>query len=211
MAFMKKMFLPVTIWYMMTIYCNCDMSSDLEKSFIENEIIPDTLKTAPKKILSVSYGSDAIVNLGNELKPTQTKERPTVTWEVEKGAFYTLIKVDPDAPSRVNPAYRDIRHWLIMNIPESDVANGDEIIEYIGAGPPKDTGLHRYIFLVFKQPNGKIEHNELRATKRQMNNRPKTSVTEFMKKYNLNEPNFGNFYQAQYDEYSDVLHAQLMG
>lgn len=51
-----------------------------------------------------------------------------------------------------------------MNIPESDVSQGDEVIEYIGAGAPNGTGLHRYIYLVYKQPHGKIEHNESRST-----------------------------------------------
>lgn len=102
--------------------------------------------------------------MANELKPTQVKDKPIVTWNSEKGAFYTLIKVDPDAPSRNNHIYREFRHWLVMNIPESDVGKGDEVIEYIGSGAPKGTGLHRYIFLVYKQPNGKIEHSEPRAT-----------------------------------------------
>lgn len=116
------------------------------------------------QILKVFYPNGAVVNLGNELRPTQTKDAPNVTWEAEKNTFYTLMMVDPDAPSRANPLYREIRHWLVMNIPESDVKEGDEVVEYIGSGPPNGTGLHRYIYLVFKQPNGKIEHNEPRAT-----------------------------------------------
>lgn len=32
---------------------NCDKSSDIEKAFIDNEIIPDVLKIAPNKILNV--------------------------------------------------------------------------------------------------------------------------------------------------------------
>lgn len=107
----------------------------------------------------MTFPSEVSANLGNVLTPTQVKDKPKVAWEAEKGAFYTLVKVDPDAPSRKNPTYREYRHWLIMNIPESSVENGDEIIEYIGAGAPKGTDLHRYIFLVFKQPNGKIDHN----------------------------------------------------
>lgn len=66
------------------------------------------------KSMKVSYQGDIVVNLGNELAPTQTKDTPTVTWEAEKGAYYTLIKVDPDAPSRAKPTYREIRHWLVM-------------------------------------------------------------------------------------------------
>lgn len=42
-----------------------------------------------------------------------------------------------------------------------------------------------------------------------MANRPKTSVLEFAQKYGFGEPEFGNFYQAQYDEYVDILAAQL--
>lgn len=38
---------------MLTVFCQCDMSADLQKVFTENEIIPDTLNTAPKKILNV--------------------------------------------------------------------------------------------------------------------------------------------------------------
>lgn len=106
--------------------------------------------------------------MGNELKPTQTKDAPNVNWAAEEGVYYTLIKVDPDAPTRNDPKLREFRHWLVMNILESDVKSGDEITQYIGAGAPKGTGLniHRYIYLVFKQPNGKIEHNEPRATNR---------------------------------------------
>lgn len=74
---------------------------------------------------------------------------------------------DPDAPSRSQPTYRECRHWIVMNIPESKIENGDEVIEYVGSGAPKDTGLHRYIFLVYKQPDGnKIEHSEPRSTNR---------------------------------------------
>lgn len=157
--------------------------------------------------MQVTYPGDVVVNLGNELRPMQTKDKPEVKWEAEKGAFYTLIKVDPDVPSRKSPVYRELRHCkiffqiygsrmpifsrfsfagkfsfksalkkcikvhlfhcaigLVMNIPESDVEKGDEVFEYIGAGPPASTGLHRYVFLVYKQPNGKIEHNEPRTT-----------------------------------------------
>lgn len=67
---------------------------------------------------------------------------------------------DPDAI----PMYREVRHWLIMNIPESNIENGDEIIVYRGSGTPKGTGIHRYITLVYKQA-GIIDHNEPRSMK----------------------------------------------
>lgn len=38
-----------------------------------------------------------------------------------------------------------------------------------------------------------------------------TNTREFAKKYNLGNPIAGNFYQAQYDDYVPILHAQLSG
>lgn len=42
-----------------------------------------------------------------------------------------------------------------------------------------------------------------------LDNRPKTSTVEFMQKYNLSNPEYGNFYQAQYDDYAGILLAQI--
>lgn len=97
-------------------------------------------------------------NLGAELTPTAVKDIPNVSWECEKDVLYTLMMVDPDAPSRQDPKFGEVRHWLVVNIPENSISDGKTIVEYIGSGAPKGTGLHRYIFLVYKQ-NGKIDYN----------------------------------------------------
>ena len=57
------------------------------------------------------------------------------------------MHVDPDAPSRKEPKYREWRHWVVVNIPGGDVSKGEVCAEYVGAGPPKGTGLHRYVIL----------------------------------------------------------------
>lgn len=112
------------------------------------------------------YPSGVSADLGNELTPTQVKDKPTLTWDAENGAYYTLLMIDPDAPSRQNPKFREFRHWLVMNIPGTSINKGDEVIGYISSGPPKNTGLHRYVFLIYKQPNGFIQHNEPPSTNR---------------------------------------------
>lgn len=70
---------------------------------------------------------------------------------------------DPDAPSRANPTVGEVRHWYVVNIPGNKVSEGETLFDFIGSGPPKDTGLHRYVFVAFKQPSGKLEFDEPRV------------------------------------------------
>lgn len=39
---------------MMIVFCNGDVSEDLQSAFTANEVVPDTVKVAPKKILNVN-------------------------------------------------------------------------------------------------------------------------------------------------------------
>ena len=78
------------------------------------------------------------LQLGNELTPTQVKDIPShVTWPSETSALYTVCMTDPDAPSRQTPKYREWHHWLVVNIPNNEIAKGDILSEYVGSGPPK--------------------------------------------------------------------------
>ncbi|XP_046386495.1 protein D3-like [Ischnura elegans] len=175
----------------------------------QHGVVPDVIDTVPQGVLQVSYGSNN-VNLGNELTPTQVKDIPTVTWDAEGDAFYTLCMTDPDAPSRQDPKFREWHHWLVGNIPGSDIAAGENLSEYVGSGPPKGTGLHRYVFLLYKQPK-KLTFDEPRLTNRSGDHRGKFSIRNFAKKYNLGNPIAGNFYQAQWDDYVPKLYEQLSG
>lgn len=102
--------------------------------------------------------SGVSVNLGNNLTPTSVKDEPYVEWSADPNNLHALMMIDPDAPSRTNPLARSFKHWLVINIPGSDVAEGDIITQYVGAGPPKRTGLHRYVFLVYKQADEITNH-----------------------------------------------------
>ena len=83
------------------------------------------------------------MNLGNELTPTQVKNKPQVQWNAQSGKLYSLLMVDPDAPSRANPIRREFKHWAVINIPENHVEKGYELAGYVGAGPPQGTGRKR--------------------------------------------------------------------
>ncbi|XP_022831367.1 phosphatidylethanolamine-binding protein homolog F40A3.3-like isoform X3 [Spodoptera litura] len=182
--------------------------STIAKSFESHMVVPDVVSKAPEAIVSVKYPSGVEVNEGNVLTPTLVKDIPTVSWEASSDQFYTLAMTDPDAPSRQDPKFREWHHWLVGNVPGNNVAAGETLSQYVGSGPPKGTGLHRYVFLVYKQP-GKLEFDEPRLTNKSGDNRGKFSIANFAKKYNLGDPIAGNLYQAEYDDYVPILYEQL--
>ncbi|ODM88164.1 Phosphatidylethanolamine-binding protein 1 [Orchesella cincta] len=135
---------------------------------------------------------------------------PTITWNADPKKFYLLCLTDPDAPSRKEPTYREFHHWLVGNIPGTEIAKGDTLTEYVGSGPPQGTGLHRYVFLIYEQP-GKLTFDEKRISNRSEEGRGKFSIRNLAKKYKLGQPIAGNFYQAEWDDYVPEVHKQLSG
>ncbi|XP_044003175.1 phosphatidylethanolamine-binding protein homolog F40A3.3-like isoform X2 [Aphidius gifuensis] len=176
--------------------------------FKAHEIVPDVIDKSPTKILDVTYPSGIKVDIGKVLTPTQVKDKPEIKYDAEGDAFYTLCMTDPDAPSRKEPIYREWHHWLVANIPGNKINDGDVLSDYVGSGPPKDTGLHRYVFLLYKQP-GKLIFNETRLTNRSGDGRAKFSIKSFAEKYKLGDPIAGNMYQAEWDDYVPILYKQL--
>lgn len=139
--------------------------TDIEKAFGDLELSPQIIPVAPKLVATISYPNDVSVNLGAELTPTQVKDMPSVAWQAEKGALYTLMMFDADSPSRQKPIAREHRHWMVINIPECMVNDGVTVAEYVGSGPGEATAIHRYVFLVYKQ-NGPMEYNGIISSNR---------------------------------------------
>ncbi|XP_032526491.1 phosphatidylethanolamine-binding protein homolog F40A3.3-like isoform X3 [Danaus plexippus] len=182
--------------------------SSVAKAFEANAVVPDVVPKAPEAEVTVKYNSGVEVNFGNELTPTQVKDVPAVKWNAVPDSYYTLAMTDPDAPSRAEPQFREWHHWLVGNILGGNISSGEVLSAYVGSGPPPDTGLHRYVFLVYKQP-GKLSFDEPRLPNTSGDKRGGFSIAKFAKKYNLGEPVAGNFYQAKYDDYVPILYKQL--
>lgn len=78
----------------------------------------------------------------------------------------------------------------------------------MGSGPPKGSGLHRYVFLVYKQP-GLLAFDENPISNHSAVGRDKFSVKKFADKYKLGDPIAANMYQAEYDDYVPILYKQI--
>ncbi|KAL4325384.1 hypothetical protein GQ457_11G032570 [Hibiscus cannabinus] len=101
--------------------------------------------------MTVTYTSNKQVANGHELMPAVVTAKPRV--EIggdDMRSSYTLIMIDPDAPSPSDPYLREHLHWMVTDIPgTTDASFGREVVGY---ETPKPTiGIHRYVFVLFKQ------------------------------------------------------------
>lgn len=143
------------------------------------------------------------------MTPTEVQNQPVrVKWPAEKDAHYALMLIDPDAPTRTKPTAREWQHWLVVNIPGDDFKRGDILSQYVGSAPPKGSGLHRYVFLAYKQP-GTLICDESKLTNRSGKRRAHFCAKKFAEKYNLGKPVAGNWFEAQWDDSVPMTHAQL--
>ncbi|KAF9667549.1 hypothetical protein SADUNF_Sadunf15G0034700 [Salix dunnii] len=66
--------------------------------------------------MSVYYGSKHVSN-GCEIKPSLAVNPPKVTISGHSDELYTMVMIDPDAPSPSEPSMREWVHWVVADIP----------------------------------------------------------------------------------------------
>jgi len=168
-------------------------------------VVPDVLSVWPPHPLSVDYSHGHSAKLGNFLTVDEALNEPRhCHFSSESGKFYSLVCVDPDAPSPEHPRFRHWLHWLVINIPGNggehvDTHQGNTLAPYIGPSPPAGTGPHRYCFVVYEQGGSidpaSVTENRVEKTEQ----RKGFSLEEFIKK--LPEPKLhaANFFKTQHD------------
>ncbi len=108
----------------------------------------------------------------NNIRPrANTLKAPHVSYSSPQNELYTLIIWDPDS---LTPSFL---HWLVINIPEDKVDQGETIVDYMPPTPP--SGTHRYYVGLYKQPM--ILQLGLEPE------RTGFSIDAFVKKYSLEE------------------------
>nr|CAI6662632.1 AAC_HP1_G0037500.mRNA.1.CDS.1 [Saccharomyces cerevisiae] len=133
------------------------MSSAIVAKLNKEDIIKDTVKDLAFEILgelSVSYVDSDDIKLGNAMPMEATQAAPTIKFtpfdksQLSAEDKLALLMTDPDAPSRTEHKCTDLG---------GDIAiSGKGVVRnnYIGPGPPKNSGYHRYVFFLCKQPKG---------------------------------------------------------
>jgi len=154
------------------------------------EIIPTVINAfVPKLAISV-FWENATAEVGNTIDPSRTQDAPHVQFIahvpdaqhegsglLKAGVQLTVALTDPDAPSRDNPEWSEICHWVATDVqlakPSIDHHGSDgtslsgsskdvkTIMEYKPPGPPPKTGKHRYVFVALAPKNGTTEKLDL--------------------------------------------------
>ena len=119
--------------------------------------------------------------------------------------LYTLVMIDPDSPSRANPTAAQILHLVQTGLRiTTDLGETTEsahlgltatvppLVPYLAPAPQVDTGLHRYIFLLFMQPGDNVDLGSFSA-----DNRINFDVQSFIRSNTFGPPAAGAYLQAQ--------------
>jgi len=127
-----------------------------------------------------------------------------VHFQSELDKYYTLICIDPDAPSPEHPEFRHWLHWLVINIPGTggdhvDPHKGHTLAPYMGPSPPAGTGPHRYCFVVYEQSSTIDPASVMENRVEKMEQRKGFSLEEFIKKLPQPKLHAGNFFKTQHE------------
>ncbi|KZV37350.1 protein HEADING DATE 3A [Dorcoceras hygrometricum] len=158
---------------------------------IVGRVIGDVLDPFTRSItLRVTYNNTDVTN-GRDLRIAHVANQPRV--EIggdDLRTFYTLVMVDPDAPSPSDPNLREYLHWLVTDIPATTGSSfGREIVCY--ENPRPWMGIHRFVFVLFSQLG--------RQTVYAPGWRQNFSTRDFAELYNLGSPVAAVFFNCQRD------------
>ncbi|KAH7397319.1 phosphatidylethanolamine-binding protein [Pyrenochaeta sp. MPI-SDFR-AT-0127] len=136
-------------------------------NLLPSKVIPDSFR--PTFDISVKFPSIEPEN-GSFVRVSDVKEQPTIsitsTTSSLRTQSFTFFLIDPDAPTPADPKFGYWRHWVVTKISStasSDITkSGTTLTQYLAPGPKDESGPHRYLFLLFKEPEGlNLEKNDV--------------------------------------------------
>jgi len=136
---------------------------------------------------SFSYGEEAIVvGDGDRVSEHITAAIPRLVWsQANPDSLYTIVIIDPDAPSPDQPVMSEWLHWLLVNVRGSDLSSGDLggllLASYAPPTPPQNTGPHRYVLSIYEQSNTIEEFSFKKITQAGDMKRAKWNLEKWLK------------------------------
>ncbi|KAK2739611.1 hypothetical protein FQN55_009347 [Onygenales sp. PD_40] len=130
------------------------------------------IQTDPSKLLGLNIGNHANVKPGQYIPRADAQSAPELFLPNPPAPAgrntYILIALDIDAPFPSLPVLGPILHWIQPGLqptpsptPSSPETNNHTlkpqsavITNYIGPAPPPGSAPHRYVFLLYEEPEG---------------------------------------------------------
>ncbi|GAB1211717.1 hypothetical protein ATERTT37_000841 [Aspergillus terreus] len=142
------------------------MSQDLTQALSQSGLLTPDLQPllppdlVPSTALTVQFG-EKTVSYGNFFRASECKAAPSISFSKEAddpdaSRRYTLLLIDPDAPTPDDPKFAYWRHWVVSGLRPADAgdvtATSTVLTEYLGPGPKDESKPHRYLYLLFREP-----------------------------------------------------------
>ncbi|CAZ86181.1 unnamed protein product [Tuber melanosporum] len=126
--------------------------------------IPDAFSAGfdPKSIqLEVTFGSKELKD-GDVLTPADAAALPKFALGGSSGISpktkYCILMIDPDSPNRDDAVAPQVLHYLKTDFTVFELTNlasqSNPTLKYVGPDASTGSGPHRYIFLLYVQPDG---------------------------------------------------------
>ncbi|PVF97109.1 PEBP-like protein [Serendipita vermifera] len=185
----------------------------------KNDLIPSVIPEdfIPIVQLDIVFPNKQPLVPGDKLTKEEASQEPKVSFlDVEDigqdaQSSYTLVLMDPDAPSRTDQKFGPWRHWVQTGIvptgiqavadaagesqgvkagdstavPFADTGKVEAATPYLGPGPGPNTGQHRYLFLLYREPKDGFSITSEDIVGNEFVQRRAWNVTEFVEKKNL--------------------------
>nr|XP_018905879.1 PREDICTED: protein D2-like isoform X2 [Bemisia tabaci]XP_018905880.1 PREDICTED: protein D2-like isoform X2 [Bemisia tabaci] len=168
--------------------------AQIKKKLREFRVLPDLINEPPKLPMMVEWIEEE-AEFGNYIETYVIKIAPFwIEWKCDYYELHTVMMLGLDEPSVTNPYLRQYQFWIVGNVEEFNFIRGEEIAAWIPPRPANGSGPHRYVFLVYRQPQ-KLDFMEHHLTETQfLDQRGNFSHQSFAKKYNLGKPIAINFF-----------------
>ncbi|KAK4155878.1 phosphatidylethanolamine-binding protein [Chaetomidium leptoderma] len=156
------------------------MSSALLDSLKRANLLPSAVIPSdftPSIHLAVQFPTKSACN-GTLVRVSEVQTAPTISISSSSSSSssdsdaaaatlasqkFTLMLIDPDAPTPDDPQFAYWRHWVVTNIPWPSLTAsppnqvvvddaGRTLTPYLAPGPNDESGPHRYLFLLFLEP-----------------------------------------------------------
>ncbi|KAJ0159265.1 OV-16 antigen [Colletotrichum tanaceti] len=194
-------------------------TTEFRKAFLEAGVVPDVLGAFDPMLsfyaaYRASDGEKALIMPDSRLKIKEAKfpfefsiENMSNAKNITRNSRFIIYMIGPDYPTRDKPTDRSVRHYLAGNFTveqtKSEVLSSAIIMrnstpafsDYIAPEPKAGSGVHRYVYLLYLQPEkfNKMGFDGVGIDKMDRKN---FNVSKFRSQAGLKRPVGGTFFMV---------------